>query len=114
MNTKGLSRKEPIWGGGTCTVHIQNELQIQHMELMSYNNRIAIFCSSISCVKLRYVSHVRAPAHYQGGVSRECVSYVAFAKMKRSKPSGAQGRKRRKEEEEKKAKYRGKSSHLSH
>ena len=24
-------------------VHIQNELQIQHKELMSYNNRIAIF-----------------------------------------------------------------------
>ena len=54
MNTKGLSRKEPIWGGkgsqATCSglsetdrVHIQNELQIQHKELMSYNNRIAIF-----------------------------------------------------------------------
>ena len=52
--TKGLSRKEPIWGGegsqATCSglsetdgVHIQNELQIQHKELMSYNNRIAIF-----------------------------------------------------------------------
>lgn len=57
---------------------------------------------------------MRAPAHCQGGVSRERVSYVTFAKMKRSIPSGAQGRKRRKEEEEKKAKYRGKSSHLSH
>ena len=44
----------PIWGGkgsqATCSglsetdgVHIQNELQIQHKELMSYNNRIAIF-----------------------------------------------------------------------
>src|SRR4029434_5231946 len=39
----------------------------------------------------------------------ERVSYVTFAKMKRSIPSGAQGRKRRKEEEEKKAKFRGKS-----
>ena len=27
----------------TDRVHIQNELQIQHKELMSYNNRIAIF-----------------------------------------------------------------------
>src|SRR4029434_9154139 len=35
------------------------------------------------CVKLRYVSYVRAPAHCQGGVSRERVSYVTFAKMKR-------------------------------
>ena len=53
MNTKGLSRKEPIWGGRVHKslvqvsvkqrVHIQNELQIQHKELMSYNNRIAIF-----------------------------------------------------------------------
>ena len=66
------------------------------------------------CVKLRYVSYVMAPAHCQGGVSCERVSYVTFAKIKRSIPSGAQGRKRRKEEEEKKAKYRGKSSHFSH
>ena len=35
-------------------------------------------------VALSYVSYVRAPAHCQGGVSRERVSYVTFAKMKRS------------------------------
>ena len=64
------------------------------------------------CVKLRYVSYVRCSCTLPGWDER--VSYVTFAKMKRSKPPGAQGRKRREEEEEKKAKYRGKSSHLSH
>src|SRR4029434_5805426 len=52
--TEGGSRYKAIWGergshanfsglSETDREHIQNELQIQHKELMSYNNRIAIF-----------------------------------------------------------------------
>ena len=61
-----------------------------------------------ACVKLHYVSYVRAPAHCQGGVSHERVSYVTFAKMKRSIPSGY-----RDENEERKKRKRKPSIEVS-
>src|SRR4029434_2152929 len=91
-------------------MRINNKYIFLHLVLLIFTKGCQYFWRAVA---LSYVSYVRAPAHCQGGVSRERVSYVTFAKMKRSIPSGAQGRKRRKEEEEKKAKYRGKSSHLS-